>query len=171
MNETYLSNIETPADSLAEQVRSKMERRALRTTKTVEHRAARAARELLAREEEYLWLIEDRIDQMKERYWVDRGVDQRVTAAQNSANVIKKAILAASSKARNEIEERVRLFKDGVAILRIEVDAEILNREAACVFVDKIQEHARMTVRRIDTDLSDADTAMRNQVDNLEYGY
>lgn len=153
-----------------EEVAAKMERRAKRTVNAVERRAKRAVRELIEREEEYMELIDDRIDQMKDRYWVDRGVDQRVTAFQNSAGMIKNDLAAASAKARNEIEERVQHFRDGIAIVRVEVDAEILTPDAACSFVDKVREHADMTEQRIDADLADADAVMRRRVSKLEYG-
>jgi hypothetical protein len=169
--EKYINNIEGIPAQTSEAVRAKMEYRAIRAVKTIEHRAARAVRELLERQEEYTSLIDERVEQMKERYHLDRGVDKRVTAAQNSANVIKKDITAASTKMRGEIDDRVRLFKDGVAIMRIEVDAEILNTAAACSFVDKIYEHALKTTLRIDGDLAAADARMRQRVDNLEYVY
>jgi hypothetical protein len=169
--ERYINSVEGIPAEISEEVRSKMEQRALRAIKTVERRAKRAVEELLDRQEEYTALIDERIDQMKERYHIDRGVDKRVTAAQNSAKVIKKDISAAVAKTRTEIDDRVLLFKDGVAIMRIEVDAEILNTEAACAFVDKIHIHAQKIAQRIDGDLAAADARMRQRVDNLEYGY
>jgi hypothetical protein len=167
----YINSVEGNPQETSQAVSLKMESRALRALKTVERRAKRAIEELLDRQEEYTSLIDERIDQMKERYWVDRGVDKRVTAAQDSADVIKKDISAAVTKTRNEIDDRVALFKDGVAIMRIEVDAEILNTQAACLFIDKIQEHAQMTAQRIDGDFAAADARMRQRVDSLEYGY
>jgi hypothetical protein len=169
--DTYRNSVEGSPQETSEAVRTKMERRALRTVKTVERRAARVIRELLERQEEYTALIDDRIDQIKDLYHVDLSADKRVTAVQDSANVIKNEISAAVAKTRTEIDDRVRLFKDGVAIMRIEVDAEILNSEAACVFVDKIQEHGRKTAERIDGNMANADARMRRHVDKLEYGY
>lgn len=171
MKNKNINGIEGDPTATPEAVLEKMERRANRTVKALERRAKRAVQELIEREEEYTELIDDRIDQMKERYYVDRGVDKRVTAAQNSANVIKNDISAASAKTRNEIDGRLKHFKDGIAITRIEVDAGILTPEAACSFVDKVQEHARMTGERIDGDLADADARMRRRVNKLEYGY
>lgn len=171
MKNKNINSIDGNPAVAAEEVREKMERRAKRAVGAVERRAKRAVRELIEREEEYKELIDDRIDQMKDRYRVDRGVDKRVTAAQNTANVIKNEIGAASAKARNGIDDRVKQFKDGVAVVRVEVDAGILTPEAACSFVDKIHEHALMTEERIDNDLSDADASMRRRVNKAEYGF
>ncbi|MDR0907310.1 MAG: hypothetical protein LBM63_01665 [Rikenellaceae bacterium] len=170
-SKTYINSVDSTPQEISQGVLHKMERRSIRAVKTVERRAKRVVQELLERGEEYTTLIDERIDQMKERYWVDRGVDKRVTAAQDSADVIKKDISAAVAKTRTEIDDRVALFKDGVAIMRIELDAEILNVEAACGFADKVSRHAQMTAQRIDDDLSTADARMRRLVDSLEYGY
>jgi hypothetical protein len=169
--EKYINSVESTPQETSEAVSLKMERRALRAVKTVERRAKRVIQELLERQEEYTTLIDERIDQMKERYWVDRGVDKRVTAAQDSAEVIKKDISAAVTKTRTDIEERVALFKDGVSIMRIEIDAKILNARAACSFVNKVSQHAQKVAQRIDDDLSRADARMRQRLDSLEYGY
>lgn len=169
--EKYVNEIDGTPVQTPEQVHEKMERRAKRSIGAVERRAGRAVKELIEREEEYKELIDDRIDQMKDRYYVDRGVDKRVTAAQNSGDAVKNELAAASAKARNGIEGRVKHFKDGITVVRVEVDAQVLTPEAACSFVDKVHQHALMAQERIDNDLADADANMRRRVNKLEYGF
>lgn len=169
--EKYVNGVEGIPSQTSDDVREKMDRRAKRAANAVERRAKRAVKELIEREEEYKELIDDRVDQMKDRYYVDRGVDKRVTAAQNTADVIKNEISAVSAKARNEIDGRLDHFRDGIAVVRVEVDADILTAEAACSFVDKVHQHAVMTEERIDADLTDADARMRRRVNKMEGGF
>ncbi len=151
-----------------EAVRERMERRARRSVSAVERRAKHTIEELKAREDEYKELMNDRIEQMKERYFVDRGVDKRVTAAQQSADVLQREMSAVAAKVRGDISARAERFKEGIAAARIEVDAGILTPAAACAFVNKVHFHALREQDRIDNEFADADTAMRSRVNKME---
>ena len=162
-----MADIDNPAET-PEAVREKMERRARRSISAVERRAKHAINEIRAREAEYTEIMNDRIDQMKERYFVDRGADRRVRAARERANVLLIEMSAISAKVRSDISGRVERFKEGIAIVRIEVDAAVLTPAAACSFVDNVHAHALREQDRIDNDFADADAGMRRRVNKLE---
>ncbi len=166
-SKSFVSEIDNPVLT-PEAIREKMERRAKRSADSVERRAKQAINELKVREAEYVELMNDRIEQMKERYFVGRGVDKRVTAAQDSAKVLQKEMAAISARARSNIAGRVERFKEGMATVRIEVDAGVLTSEAACAFIDNVRAHTLREQDRIDNDFADADTGMRRRVNKME---